>query len=995
MKHHTSKYKIPFLVLYLLFFAGFMANGQNVNLKTRVVTSEGKPIANALITNETGKIMAITDTSGHFELPGVADSISLYVSADGFQAVMIKPRTSLGDIVLEQDLSSLTANVAYRNVYKKNLGTDVTIIDTKNLRDFDNAFGVADALNGRTNGLLWYNNIWGLQNAQVFVDGVPRSLVDVTVDEIEHITVLKGAHAVALYGSIGAKGVILVTTKRGEAYKRRIDVRVNNDFGVPRMYPSYLNSTDYMTLYNEARVNDGLPKLYSDSLITKYRTGNRYQYPDVDYYSSEYLRSMTNRTEATAQFSGGNKNARFFTNINFERANSLLKIGEGKNENDQTFRARGNVDLNLNEFISSTIDVSTIFYSRRSAMTNYWQRAATTLPFKYTPLIPLDLIRADSVLEIANTSRNIVDGKYLLGGSQEYLNTPFADLYAGGYNNNIQRVLQVTNKLHFDLSALTEGLSFTTNIHADYQNAYNQSINNNYAVFAPVWRNDSLVNLIKYGNDYRPGVENINNSWQRRNLGASAQVNYDKLLNDENSLSLMAVASAIQIQSTGEYQPNKYAHLGLYGSYWYKQKYGIDLTGVWVNSTKLPKSNKIGFSPSVGFTWLLSEEEFIKNIDAIDFLKAYTSLSMLKTDLEINDYFLYENYYASQGYFAWNDNINNTSNSATVSLRGANPDLSFPTRKEFVLGIEGNILKNVAFNGNFFLIRNEGLITKRLSLYPGFLSDYVPFTNYNANQYTGFDLSITYHKTLSADAKFSIGWNSTYVTSKVIKRDELNAYDYLNRTGKPVDAIFGLESKGFFTSVDDIKNSPFQLFGEVKPGDIKYVDQNGDNIIDQNDEVMIGRWISPFVFGTHFTFTYKKLTLFVLATGSMGGYGVKTSDYYWVDGDDKYSKEVLNRWTEQTKNSATFPRLSSLRNENNFRYSDFWLYKTDRIDLSRAQLTYAFGRNTFRQGYLKDLHLYVSGSNLLTLAKNKDILILNTNSAPQMTYYTVGVKAIF
>jgi TonB-linked SusC/RagA family outer membrane protein len=995
MKHHMFKYKIPYLVLYLLTFIVLRANGQNLTIDSRVTSSKGTPIANAIITNENGKILSVTDTAGKFVLAGIPDSIMLYVSADGFMAAMIRPKAIQGDIVLEEDLSSQKANVAYRNMLKKNIGTDVSVLDPKSFNDVDNNFNVIDALNGRSAGLLWYNNIWGMQNAQVFIDGVPRDFSDITVDDIDHITILKGAHAVALYGSLGAKGVILITTKRGEQYKRKIDVRVNNKVGLPRMYPSFLNSADYMTLYNEARVNDGLPRLYSDSLIAKYRSGNRYQYPDVDYYSSDYLRSMANRTEASARFSGGNQHAQFFASIGYDRSNTLLKVGEGKNENDQAFRARGNVDLKLNDYISSTIDVSTIFYNSRSAQTNYWQRAATILPFKYSPLIPLDLIRSDSVLEVANTSRNIIDGKYLLGGSQEYLTTPFADLYAGGYSNNIQRVLQVTNKLHFDLSPVTEGLSFTTNIHADYHNTYNQSINNSYAVFSPVWRNDSLVNLIKYGNDYRPGVENINNSWQTRNIGASVQLNYDRDIDANNSIALMAVASAIQIQSTGTYQPNKYAHLGIQGSYWYKQKYGVDLTGVWVNSTKLPKSNKVGFSPSVSFTWQLSEEDFIKNMAFVDYLKAYTSLSILKTDVDISDYFLYENYYASQGYFSWNDNLNNTNNAPTVSLRGANPNLTFPSRKEFTLGIEGNIFKNIAFSANYFLIRNDGLITKRLSQYPGFLSDFVPYDNFNAFQYTGVDFSVTYNKSVNENTKFSIGLNGTYVTSKVIKYDELNAYDYLNRTGRPVDAIFGLESAGFFTSEEDIRNSPFQLFGEVKPGDIKYVDQNGDNIIDQNDVVMIGRWISPFVFGTHLTFTYKSITLFVMATGSLGGYGVKSNDYYWVDGDDKYSDVVLNRWTEQTKNTATYPRLSSLRNENNFRTSDFWLYKTDRIDLSRAQITYDFDKRKFRQGYLKGLQIYVSGSNLLTLSKNKDILNLNVYSAPQMSYYTLGIKANF
>ncbi|MCX7987419.1 MAG: SusC/RagA family TonB-linked outer membrane protein [Bacteroidales bacterium] len=981
-------------VLFLLSSIKY-AHGQNFNISSKVISQDGDPVANAYITTEGGRILAVTDSTGSFSISNVPDSISLYVSAEGFLGQMINAKAASNDIIVVPDINSQKTNLPYRKIFKKDIGSGISVINPKDFIDKDFNKSLIGGMNGRVNGLLWYNNIWGLQNAQVFIDGVPRNFDDVVMDEVEQITVLKGAHAVALYGSIGAKGVILVTTKRGEQYKRKIDVRVNSYLGVPKMYPSFLNTTDYMKLYNEARINDGLPRLYSDSVIANYQLRNKFQYPDVNYYSGEYLRSTINRTDANVSFSGGNQNARFFTNIGYERGTTLLNIGEGKNENDQRFNARGNVDLQLNEFISSTIDVSTIFYDSRRALGNYWQRAATILPFKYSPLIPLSLIHNDSILEIAKTSRNIIDGKYILGGSQEYLSTPFADLYVGGYNKNIQRVLQISNKIKFDLSAIAQGLTFNTNIHADYRNAYNQSINNSYAVFTPIWKNDSIISLTKFGNDYRPGIENINNTSQTRNIGASAHLNYEKIFNEKHRVNLLALMSGMHIQSTGIYQPDKYFHWGFEGSYYYNNKYGIDLIGVWTNSTKLPPKNRIGFSPSLSLSWVISEEEFMKNYTFIDYLKILSSFSILKTDVDINNYFLYENYYSSRGYYAWNDNLNNTNNSATVSLRGHNPDLTFPSRKEINIGFESVLFREISLSGNYFFIQNDGLLTQRFSLYPSYLSDFVPYTNYNANRYMGIDFSISYNKSLNQDNKLSLGITGTYVTSKVIKRDELYAFNYLNRTGRPVDAIFGLQSKGFFSSEDDIKNSPTQMFGEVRPGDIKYVDQNGDNIIDQNDEVMIGRWIAPFSFGAHFSYTYKSFTLFALFTGNIGGNGVKNNDYYWVDGDDKYSNVVLNRWTEQTKSSATYPRLSSLRNENNFRYSDFWIYKTDRLDLSKVQLTYNIGQNRLQRGYLKRLQVYINGSNLFTFSKNKEILNLNIYSAPQMTFYSLGIKANF
>jgi hypothetical protein len=237
--------------------------------------------------------------------------------------------------------------------------------------------------------------------------------------------------------------------------------------------------------------------------------------------------------------------------------------------------------------------------------------------------------------------------------------------------------------------------------------------------------------------------------------------------------------------------------------------------------------------------------------------------------------------------------------------------------------------------------------------------------------------------------------NATYANSKVIKRDELYTDSYQERTGKPVDAIFGLISDGFFMDETEIAGHPKQAFGEVQPGDIKYTDQNGDNLIDARDEVEIGRWIAPFNYGLNFSVTYRNFTLFMLGTGFAGGNGMKSSDYYWVDGDNKYSEVVRDRWTEETKNTATFPRLSSLQNNNNFRNSDFWMYKTNRFGLSKVQVTYNLPSGILKKTFVRELGVYAMGSNLFIFSGNKDIIDLNIASAPQLRYFNFGIKAGF
>jgi len=219
---------------------------------------------------------------------------------------------------------------------------------------------------------------------------------------------------------------------------------------------------------------------------------------------------------------------------------------------------------------------------------------------------------------------------------------------------------------------------------------------------------------------------------------------------------------------------------------------------------------------------------------------------------------------------------------------------------------------------------------------------------------------------------------------------------YRNRAGKPVDAIFGLQSEGLFADQTEINNSPSQIkLSTVKPGDIKYKDQNGDGVIDEKDEVQIGRWGSPFTCGINLTAQWKDFTLYALGTGQYGGTGVKKDSYYWVYGSEKYSAVVRDSWTEATKNTATYPELTTLSSANNFRYSDYWTYSTDRFNISKVQLTYSMPKSILHNSIFKNVNVYVSGNDLLTIAKNRKIMELNIGTAPQTRFYNVGVKAEF
>lgn len=261
----------------------------------------------------------------------------------------------------------------------------------------------------------------------------------------------------------------------------------------------------------------------------------------------------------------------------------------------------------------------------------------------------------------------------------------------------------------------------------------------------------------------------------------------------------------------------------------------------------------------------------------------------------------------------------------------------------------------------------------------------------------GVDFNLSLNKKLSA-INYSIGLVGTWYKTTATKRAEVYEDNYQNRQGRPLDAIWGLQHQGFFRDADDIKNSPSQSFGQVKPGDIKYKDQNGDGVIDTRDEVYLGRggWFgSPLTLGINISLRWKNLSFFALGQGRFGSYGMKNSSWFWVDGEDKYSEVVRDRWTPETAQSAKYPRLTTFNSDNNFRNSDFWLYKANRIDLAKVQISYDMSSLIGNRKIVQELGVYVSGFNLLTISAERKLMEMNIGSAPQTRLYNLGVKAMF
>lgn len=899
--------------------------------------------------------------------------------------------------------------VAFRKLARRDLPGGVSAVDVypqmkQNYMTYslENMEAWANGFNG--------NSMWGMGSYLLLIDGVPRDAGNVLPTEIEQISFLKGVNAVALYGSRAAKGVVYITTKRGQAGTQRIDVRVNSGTHAPKAYPQYLGSAEYMSLYNEARSNDGLTPLYTSETIYNYASGkNIYRYPNVDYYSDEYLKKVYGRHDVTAEISGGSDKARYYANIGYNTTGSLLNFGEAvKNDRADRMNVRGNIDINLNDYITCNVDAAAIFYTGRGVNTNYWSSASTLRPHRFTPLIPLAMIEPeDEATQVfVSNSNHIIDGKYLLGGTQLDQTNPFAAIYAGGNNKYNSRQYQFNTGVNADLRNVLKGLSFRAAFAVDYNASYNLSFNNSYAVYAPSWNRYSGVDLItsltQYGQDATSGVQNVSSSWYRQTISASGQFNYVNAIRNRHHLSATLLVNGFQQSESAVYHRTSNANLGLQLGYNFRHTYYADFSSALIHSAKLPEGNRQAFSPTVSLGWRISNEPFLRGSAVVDDLRLTATAGILHTDLDITSYYMYQGVYTVAGsWYGWKDG---TGGPATESRRGNNPEMKFPRREEISAGLEGSFFKGLLkFDGNFFVNRITGNIIQASVLFPSYfttgwpVSSFIPYVNYNDDKRIGFDFNVNLNKKLG-EVNWTLGVLGTWYKTTASKRAEVFEDDYQYRQGKPLDAIWGLQHLGFYRDQDDIDNSPAPAFGQVKPGDIKYRDQNGDGIIDGRDEVSLGRggWFgAPLTLGINLAAKWKHLSFLALGTGRFGAMGMKNNAYFWMDGEDKYSIIARDRWTPETHATAKYPRLTTFNSDNNFRSSDFWIYKTNRFDLAKVQISYDLNRVLGEKSVVRGLDVYVSGFNLLTVSKEREVMELNVGSAPQTRLYNLGVKAQF
>ncbi|MDP4208825.1 MAG: SusC/RagA family TonB-linked outer membrane protein [Bacteroidota bacterium] len=914
--------------------------------------------------------------------------------------------------VQAQEKKDSLVNVAFGKVAKEDLLGAVSSVSASEL--MKKSYGTY-SLDGLQSFVGGYNgNIWG-QAGLVLVDGIPRNASDVRLSEVESITVMRGGNAIVLYGSKAAKGVVLITTKRGTNKPLTVDVRANTGLYVPKRYPNYLNAADYMTLYNEACTNDGITPLpYDQATIDNTRAGtNPYRYPDVDFFSSDYLKKAYNKSDVTAEAYGGNERTRYYTNVGLSYNNSLVKYGEQKNNSDFRLNLRSNVDMVLTSWLKASTSATAVISDNYTGRGDFWGTSATLRPNWISPLIPISMLDPSnsSLQTMVKNSNHVIDGQYLLGGTSTDQTNAFSDMLAAGYIKNKNRTFMFDVNMNADLGSVLNGLSFKSGFSMDYTDFYSEAYKVAYAVYQPTWSTvngtDVITSLTKYGNDGNTTSETVGSSTYTQTMSARAQFDYNRTFAQDHNVSATLVGWGYQNRasndadhSSSQYHSLSSVNLGFQAAYNYKHKYYFDFSGAEMHSAKLPEGHRNAFSPTVTLGWRLSGENFFKdNVAFVDNLKLTASYSKLNQDIDISDFYMYKGYFVKNGgWYTYRDG--NSGGWTTLSKRQDDPEVMKPIqREEFRVGLEASLLnKMVTLDANYFTQTTNGLLTQGLStIYPSYYTDFAPYLNYNKDRRTGVDFALNLNKKIGqVDA--TLGFCGMYLTTEAVRRDEAYLDAYQNRAGKPLDSYWGYVCEGFFQDQTDITNHAQQTFGNVQPGDLKYQDVNGDGVVNSKDQVNLGHngWsASPFTYGVNVTLKWKNFTLFAMGTGSTGAIGFKNSSYYWVKGSSKYSDVVWGRWTDATKNTATYPRLTTTDNSNNFQNSTFWQYKTNRFDLSRVQLTYDLDPDILKKSFVHALSVYFSGESLLTISGERKLMETNVGSAPQCRFFNLGFKASF
>lgn len=972
---------------------------EQLNISGTVTDAAGEALIGVSVTVKDAKgLGTITNIDGKYNIK-IQQYQTLVFSYIGYRpvSVLVKGDKKVIDVQMSEEKTN-----AIDEVVVTGLGTQkkltvtgaITNVDVSQMKQFPSS-NFTNALAGNVPGIIamqssgqpgkstsrfWVRGIstFGASaSAMILVDGFERNNIDdLNIEDIESFSVLKDASATAIYGSKGANGVILITTKHGKAGKININVKGEASYNTRTITPKFIDAPTYANLLNEARVTRNLAPQYQPEELALIRSGlDPDFYPNVDW-SKLLLKNGAMSYRADLSMSGGGNTARYFVSLSYVE-------DQGMYNTDETLRKKYDTNANYKRWnyrMNVDIDVTPTTIIKLGVSGNLNKRNSPGLGDQY---LWSELFGFNALSSPVLYSNGYVPAY----GNNIHQMNPWVSSTRTGYNeewdNNIQTNVTVEQKLDF----ITKGLSFTGRFGYDTYNSNHIY----YRLWPAMYRansRDSQGNIIWDKLFEETSMSQTSGGDGSRHEFLEALLRWDRTfdkLHNFSAVSRFTQDERIQTRNIGTDIKNSVSkrNQGLAGqlTYNYALRYFIDFNFGYNGSENFADHHRYGFFPAFSLAWNVAEEPLVKKaLPWLNMFKLRYSWGKVGNDNMGRFPYLYTLDYTPNIGYNWGSNLSSGTIPGIHYTQMASPNVTWEVARKTDFGFDFVAFDNkFSLTMDYFHEKRTGIFIQRMFLPDITGLESYPWANVGAVKSKGFDGNFQY-KDHIGEINWTVRGNITYSKNTILERDEENnVYAYQYGKGYRVNQQRGLIALGLFRDYDDIRNSPKQSWGTVQPGDIKYKDVNGDGIVDDGDRVAIGATDTPsliyglgasvswrgFDLNLHFqgagkyTFLINSGAVNAFRDGRWGNILQGITDNRWISSDISGTKETENP-------NAPYPRLSYGYNLNNQQSSSFWLRNGRFLRLKNLDIGYTLPKPMVNTIHLESVRIYISGQNLIT-----------------------------
>ena len=1013
------------VILQLFGLSAAWAQGAKLPIEGSVADKSGEPLVGVTMLVKGTSIGTTTDAKGYYRLDVPAGSTlsATYIGYIGYEVRI--GRAGVYDITLTEDTKSIdeVIVVGYGSVTRKAMSGAVSTLKTDEIMKAP-VGNVSGALAGRVPGLMTKQSggqpgddntslrirglgTYGSGGVLVLVDGVERPYTQLDPEEIESFTVLKDAASTAVYGIRGGDGVLLVTTKRGKLGEPKVSFTANFALQSPTRMPQSVNSYDYARLYNEGFLNDnpGGESPYTEEVIQKYRDhSDPLFYPDADWVKLA-TRKFSQQQKYNVNVSGGTKFARYFVSLGFLNQGGMQKemnkqYDYSNRDDYRRLNVRSNIDMSVTKSttVSLTIGVASGHKQRTPG------DASVNSLFRYLCTTP------------PNVTPGIWDGKYIMLESAITKRNPLHSMTLGIkdiYENRLDATLEVKQNLDF----ITKGLKFKAM--GAFDNGYAQTTERTKTeqLFYPKYIEDGDAQRLVFYSETDPGqLSSPSNTFSARmkryygNFSLSYEASFGK--HNVAALALFSLSKKYYNVGAPAYVPSGYIEYVGRVSYNYDHKYLVEFNLGVNGSEQFPANQRFGWFPAVSAGWVISNEKFFKDAISskwISYLKLRASYGEVGNDKNGNERFLYlPASYTSVGNDYRNSFALGESPVVQTSVKEdkpGTPNVTWERARKQNYAIDLKMFRDKFFlTVEYFIDKRSGILWG-LNTLPDITGMQSGTYNIGRARNHGVEFEAGWSQSVG-DWSYFVRGNYSFARNKILYQDEAKDFDNPNlwKTGRRIGEIFGYVQEGFFKSQEEIDAWPSQFGVELKPGDVKYRDVNGDGVVDTKDQVPIGHPNFPEIsYGLSGGFSYKNFDLSFLFQGA-ANFSLTLAGGFQKPFDSLgtiFEHQQKWRWTPENADRAKYPRLSvSHATAQNYYNSTIWVKDASYLRLKNVEIGYEFPKRLISKLRLSSLRVYLSGQNLFTVDRLDGIIDPENKTGeminyPQQRVFNIGVNLKF